>query len=86
MKKKVNGVKAPGAEAPVTLQDVKTWLKKDIAVAVSCLNAIHTDPDLQEHIASFMFGRLQNAQQKKAMESQPNLFDKAQAEKLTPGE
>lgn len=57
---------APGAEEAMldamnpTL--VKEYLKKDLSVAVACLNAILTDEDLLNHMATFMAGRWQNAQ------------------------
>lgn len=45
---------------------VKEYLKKDLSIAVSCLNAILTDPDLLEQTAHFMFGRLENSKSKPA--------------------
>lgn len=43
---------------------VKDYLTKDLSVAIACLNAIQSDPDLLDHMAHFMAGRWQNAQSK----------------------
>lgn len=75
-----NGKEAPGAELPIppsveemTQDQIKSWLKKDLAVAISCLNAIHSDPDMLESLAAFMLGRVKNAKQKAAIN--PNQTD-----------
>lgn len=60
---------AQGAKS-VDLAQVTKWLRHDISVAITCLNAIQSDPDLMDHVARFMYGRLQNMEQAK----QPNLF------------
>jgi len=43
---------------------VKEYLTKDLSIAISCLNAIQSDPDLLDHIAHFMAGRWANAKHK----------------------
>lgn len=68
-----NGVQTPGVEDATTaalgtvdVQTVTSYLKKDLQVAISCLNAIYSDPDLLSHMAHFMHGRFTNAQHKEA--------------------
>lgn len=81
--KKENGkaTAAQGAEVAkekgeITLVTIKKWLKHDLSAAVSCLNAIQTDPDLLDSVAMFMFGRFQNdMNKKKAEQDQMNIFD-----------
>lgn len=51
-------------EAAMNLETVKGYLKKDLSIAVSCLNAILSDPDLLDSTANFMLGRLLNAKHK----------------------
>jgi len=61
------GVPTLGVDAPsITPELVKEYLKKDLAVAVSCLNAMLSDPDLLEYLATFMAGRWNNVQNSKA--------------------
>jgi len=64
---------APGAEAPQTngqekvvfdLDTTRKYLRRDLAGAIALLNAIHSDPDLIEQMAVFMYGRLTNHQAK----------------------
>lgn len=52
---------AQGAPSEITQQAVKQYLVKDLSIAISCLNAIQSDPDLLEHLAQFMHGRFVNA-------------------------
>lgn len=72
-KEQLNGVKAQGAEntekVEVTLDVVKKWLRHDLGAAISCLNAIQTDPALMDAVAEFMYGRFINSVNK-----QENLF------------
>lgn len=59
---KTTEVSAQGAETqPIDKENVTKWLKKDIASSISLLNAVYTDPDLMDHIATFMLGRFENA-------------------------
>lgn len=64
--------KAPttqGVEGDITsLKQIKEWVKTDVARAISFLNAIHSDPDLIDHVATFMYGRLQNDLERKRRE------------------
>lgn len=69
-KENVNGVDAQGAVTP-SVETVKEWLKNDIARSLSCLNAIYSDPDLLEHIAVFMRGRLENHREQERIKSNP---------------
>lgn len=48
----------------VTAQQVQDYLKKDLSVAIRCLDAIHSDPDLLAHLSQFMAGRINNARHK----------------------
>lgn len=57
--------KAAQGAAEVNEEVVREWLKKDLAVAISCLQAIRTDPDLMDVMASFMFGRYENDRNRK---------------------
>lgn len=56
----------PAKEEEVNLEQVRKWLKKDLAMAISCLNAVYTDPDLIESVAVFMMGRMTNDKNAKA--------------------
>lgn len=51
---------AQGAEV-VDREKVGKWLKHDIAVAISILNAIHSDPDLMRLVGDFLYGRIENS-------------------------
>jgi len=46
----------------VTVETVREYLNKDLSVAIQCLNAIQSDPDLMETMAHWMHGRWMNAQ------------------------
>lgn len=54
------------AVPPITPELVKEYLRKDLSVAISCLNAIQSDPDLMDSLAHFMAGRWNNVQSSKA--------------------
>jgi len=49
---------APGAE--VTPEQIKQYLQKDLSIALACLHAIYSDPDLLRLLADFMHGRQVN--------------------------
>lgn len=55
---------APGAdeaiENAVTFEGVRDRLQMDLAAAISCLDAILSDPDLLDSTAHFMRGRYIN--------------------------
>jgi len=70
-KTKQNSVSELGSD--VDKNKVKEWLKRDLSVAISCLNALYSDPDLLDHMSDFMYGRLLNAKQKEAVDSIPEL-------------
>lgn len=58
---------AQGATVPpITPELVKEYLTKDLSVAISCLVAIQSDPELLDYLAVFMTGRWQNVQNAKA--------------------
>lgn len=62
---------APGADVPLevpTIAQVEKWLSKDLSVAINCLHAIHSDPDLLRSVATFMHGRLLNDKLKKEVD------------------
>lgn len=53
----------PGVETPKLTQElIVKYLNRDLSVAISCLTAIQSDPDLMESLATFMLGRVQNSQ------------------------
>lgn len=69
-----NGVQVPGtqdatqaARETVDVQTVTEYLKKDLSVAISCLNALYSDPDLLSHMAHFMHGRFINSKAKEEL-------------------
>lgn len=45
----------------ISVNTITEYLKKDLSIAISCLNAIQSDPDLINHLAQFMHGRFINA-------------------------
>lgn len=63
-KNQATATEAPGAdvalENALSLDTIQDFLRKDLSIAISCLNAIHTDPDLLAHMAAFMHGRMIN--------------------------
>lgn len=64
MNKKSNVPGAAQGAAPVeppTIDQVEAWMKKDMACAISLLNALYSDPDMLRSIATFMMGRFSNA-------------------------
>lgn len=62
---------AQGAgSAQITIQTVEGYLKKDLSVAIFCLQAIHDDPDLLQSMAVFMHGRMLNFQQSKTVQEE----------------
>lgn len=71
-KSSLNGSEAQGvdtehveeAKKQVTVETTKEWLKKDLGIAITCLNAMYTDPDLLENLAEFLHGRWMNAKHK----------------------
>lgn len=50
---------ALGAEP--TVEKVLEYLKKDLSVAIACLNAMYSDPDLLHSLAIWMHGRWTNS-------------------------
>lgn len=71
-----NGQAAPGVAEPKevpTITEVKKWVKDDCARCIAFLNAIHSDPDLVDHVANFMLGRLTNAKAKDVDAAQTKL-------------
>lgn len=52
----------------ITREKIKKWLTHDLGAAISCLNAIQSDPDLLDAMVTFMFGRFKNEQQRKEAE------------------
>lgn len=58
---KENGTQAQGAGVPpINVETVKGYLNKDLSIAISCLQAIQSDPDLLQTMAVFMHGRMIN--------------------------
>lgn len=55
------GGKSPVESSEINLATVEKWLKNDLAKAISCLNAIYSDPDLLRSVSTFMLGRMNNA-------------------------
>lgn len=51
---------------PITPTLVKEFLRKDLSVAIACLQAIASDPDLLDSLSHFMAGRWHNNQNSKA--------------------
>lgn len=71
-KNQANGQAAPGADQAIveaiTPERVKELLQKDLSIAVACLNAILSDPDLMDSTAHFMAGRWANAKAAKIID------------------
>lgn len=74
MKTNNNGKEAQGAELPLLTQaDVVRMLKRDLPMAINCLDAIYSDPDMLESLATFMYGRYMNNRNKQELEKQAKL-------------
>lgn len=76
MKKEMhNGVEAQGAETQAvevpTIEKIEGYLRKDLGVAIKCLEAIHSDPDLIRSMATFLMGRFENHLLKKEVGNKP---------------
>lgn len=69
-KTETNGSSAQGVDEPITVKTIEGYLKKDLQVAISCLEAMHSDPDLLRAMADFMHGRYLNNLNKKEVEKQ----------------
>lgn len=52
---------AEALEEAKTVETVRDYLKKDLSVAIACLNAIQSDPELLDTVAHWFHGRWQNA-------------------------
>jgi len=54
---------AQGAQAvsEISVGTIEGYLKKDLSIALNCLDAIYRDPDLLRSMAEFMHGRFMNA-------------------------
>lgn len=79
-KAQVQGTDAPVSQVPretkstdTNRDQVKSWLEKDLKMAISLLTALYTDPDLLNAIADFMHGRIMNDKAKQALENQTDL-------------
>lgn len=48
----------------VSPKQIAEFLKKDLAIAINCLSAIHSDPDMMDSLAAFMYGRYLNFKNK----------------------
>jgi len=68
-----NGVEAPGAETQKvevpTIEVIEKWITRDVGVSISCLQAIHNDPNLRRILAVYFQGKIENA--KNAQEQDP---------------
>lgn len=62
---------AQGAgSAEFTPAVVEGLLKKDLGIAMTCLDAILSDPDLLQYMAVFMHGRMLNFHQSKTVQEE----------------
>lgn len=59
-----SSAEAQGAKAEFTASTFEAMLLRDLPVAIACLNALYSDPDLIKSMAAFMAGRHANAQLK----------------------
>lgn len=57
----------PDLANSLTREQVHEFLKKDLQVAINCLDAIYRDQDLLNAMTDFMFGRFKNAKHKEAL-------------------
>lgn len=61
-KNQKNGTAAQGADRPIPdHDDVKRSIKRDLGSCIALLNAVNTDEDLLNQMATFILGRLENA-------------------------
>lgn len=50
-----------GAAAPqIDVKTIEGYLKKDLSIALNCLDAIYRDQELLRYMAEFMHGRFTN--------------------------
>lgn len=50
----------PISPGEFTVDQIQDLLKRDLNVAIRCLDAVYKDPDLLRQMAIFMHGRLEN--------------------------
>lgn len=56
----------------ITHEKVVQYLKKDLGNAIGCLNAIQSDPDMLNALATFMLGRFNNHKLQEELKKQKN--------------
>lgn len=72
--KKANGVETPkGRLKPVSLEQVKQWVKRDCNNALLLLEAIYRDPNTLDAVSEYLHGRHMNAVHKEELEQQKEL-------------
>lgn len=71
MEKLKNG--DPGALGALNHKQVVEFLKRDLDGIVNLAHALRSDPDLLDHLATFMLGRLENARHKEQLAAQQKL-------------
>lgn len=72
--KKSNGVESPqGTIKPVSLEQVRQWVKRDCNNALLLLEAIYRDPNTLDAVSEYLHGRHMNAVHKQELDNQKEL-------------
>lgn len=72
-KSKNDGVGSQGESQPkatFTLEEVKTFVKRDVNSAILLLDAIYRDPNTLDAVAEYLHGRYMNAKHKEELSKQ----------------
>lgn len=67
-------------EAKLEPDQIEKYLKRDLVVAIRCLEAIYKDQNLLKMVAQWFAGRMDNLAQQEANKSQTELFPKPKAQ------
>lgn len=57
-----------------TIQEVRNFLKKDLGMCITMLDAIYKDPNTLNSLADFLHGRFINQREAEAIKNQQKLF------------
>lgn len=70
-----NGSTAPGAGTPkpLSLEQVREYVKRDLASTINLLDAIYKDQNTVEMLSDVLFGRYLNAKHKEELDKQTKL-------------
>lgn len=57
----------------ISILQFRDWVKRDVGIAISCLEAIYRDVDTCNAVAEYLHGRYVNAKHKEELKKQGDL-------------